>query len=274
MDNPPILDIQDVSYVAGGTTILDRVSWRVERGQHWAVLGPNGAGKTTLLRIACGYLWPNAGGSVRRSGQALVDLRELRRSIGWISSSINAQIPKHERVLDTVVSGRFGQLGLKEMAWDLPTSADYGAAERYLGQLGCVALGAKQFGVLSQGEQQMVLIARALIVEPLLVILDEPCAGMDPGARERFLVTLAKLTQADGAPSLVLVTHHIEEIVPGLDYTLLLHQGRVVRARETAAVLDADTVSEVYGVAVSRLVRDNGRLWPIWATSLKTVPEQ
>ena len=260
----PILDIRGVTYVAGSTTILRDISWRVEPGQHWAVLGPNGAGKTTLLRIACGYLWPNAGGSVLRRGQPQVDLRQLRRSIGWISSAMISDIPKREKVLDTVVSGRFAQLGLKPVAGDSPAGEDYATAREYLEQLGCVELAAKQFGMLSQGEQQKVLIARARMAKPLLVILDEPCAGMDPGARERFLGTLSELTRRPDAPSLVLVTHHIQEIVPGVDHTLVLHQGRVVRSGHTSSVLDAATISEIYGVAVSRLVSENGRLWPIW----------
>ena len=140
VQKPPILELRDISFVAGNKTILDRVSWQVEQGQHWAVLGANGAGKTTLLRIACGYLWPNAGGTLRRCGRQLIDLRQLRRSIGWISSTMNANVPKKERVLDTVVSGRFAQLGLKKMAWDLPTDADYKAAHSYLSQLGCLEL--------------------------------------------------------------------------------------------------------------------------------------
>lgn len=261
----PIMEIRDVSYSAGSTAILDHVSWQVEPGQHWAVLGPNGAGKTTLLRVACGYLWPNAGGHVLRQGRPLVDLRQLRCHIGWISSSIHAEVPKTEMVLDTVVSGRFARLGLKRFAGQRPAGADYRQARQYLEQLGCPELANKQFGVLSQGEQQKVLIARARMARPLLLILDEPCAGMDPGARERFLSTLAEMLRAPNAPSLILVTHHIQEIIPGISHTLLLHRGRVVRCGPTGAVLDAATISETYGVALARLIADGGRLWPIWA---------
>ena len=265
MSAAPILEIRQVSYVAGATTILDRVSWGVARGQHWAVLGPNGAGKTTLLRIACGYLWPNAGGEVLRCGQPLLDLRQLRRSIGWISSTVNAQVPLVESVLDTVVSGRFAQFGLRRLAKGRASTADYEAAHQCLRQLACGELAGKQFGMLSQGEQQKVLIVRALMALPLLLILDEPCAGMDPGARERFLGTLAEMTRTGHSPSVVLVTHHIQEIIPGIENTLLLHQGRVVRSGRTADVLDAATLSDVYGVTVSRIVCEAGRLWPIWA---------
>jgi iron complex transport system ATP-binding protein len=265
MHQAPILETRGVSYVAGTTTILDNVSWRIEHGAHWAVLGPNGSGKTTLLRIACGYLWPNAGGIVLRCGQPLVDLRQLRRSIGWISSTLNAEIPKTERVLDTVVSGRYAQVGLKRMIGSLPTNQDFDAAGHYLERLGCAELRGKRFGMLSQGEQQKVLVARALMAQPLLIILDEPCAGMDPGARERFLATLAEVAGGKDGPTLVLVTHHIQEIIPGLDNTLVLCQGRAVRSGRTTSVLDAATISEVYGVTVTRLVSQGGRLWPIWA---------
>lgn len=264
MRTSPILEIRDVSYVAGGTTILDRVSWRVEHGQHWAIVGPNGAGKTTLLRIACGYCWPNAGGTVRRCGRELVDLRDLRRSIGWISSTLNAQVPPTENVLDTVVSGRYAQIGFRKLAWEPPQEADYRDARDYLEQLGCSDLAPKQFGMLSQGEQQKVLIARARMAQPLLVVLDEPCAGMDPGARERFLASLTELMGSGHGPSLVLVTHHIQEIMPGFAHTLILHEGRIARSGKTSSVLDAAMISRIYGVGATRLISENGRLWPIW----------
>ena len=134
-ERTPIIEIRNVSYEAGGRTIIDRASWSIQSGEHWAVLGPNGAGKTTLLKLACGYLWPNAGGEVLRAGRVLSDLRELRRSIGWVSSILNEKIPKHERVLDTVVSGKFAQTGLLAMAWDRPRDEDYHRARQFLAQL-------------------------------------------------------------------------------------------------------------------------------------------
>ena len=167
--------------------ILADINWRIERGQHWAVLGPNGSGKTTLLRIACGYLWPTSG-RVLRLGEELIDLGELRRSIGWISSGMIADIPPRDTGLETVVSGRFAQIGLKRFAGSradaMPTSPMRRPSSR---AWVAKSLADKPFGVLSQGERQQVLIARARMARPLLLVLDEPCAGMDPGVRERFL---------------------------------------------------------------------------------------
>jgi iron complex transport system ATP-binding protein len=259
-----IVELCDVSYRAGGQRILDRVAWRVERGEAWAVLGPNGAGKTVMLRIAAGFLWPNAGGLVKRCGQRLVDLRQLRRSIGWVSVSLLAEVPGRENVLDTVVSGHFAQVGLKPVAGDRPAADDYERAHDHLLRLGGAELARKPFGVLSQGEKQKVLLARARMADPLLIVLDEPCAGLDPGARERFLGTITALLEQPDAPGLVLVTHHIEEIVPGITHTAVMHQGRMASAGGTDAVLRPETISHVYGRPLRDLICRDGRRWPIW----------
>ena len=228
------------------------------------MLGPNGAGKTTLLRIACGYLWPNRGGVVRRDGSDHLDLREIRKSIGWVSSVVNADIPRREPVMRTVVSGKFAMLGLRELDWDRPVADDYDRAASYLEQLGATELAKKEFGVLSQGEQQKVLIARARMTEPLLILLDEPCAGLDPAAREHFLSSVESLAATPGAPSLVMSTHHFEEIMPALSNTLVLVDGQVAAAGSTAEVVTRDLIERVYGTAPSSLVKHSGRLWPIW----------
>ena len=188
------------------------------------MLGPNGSGKTTLLRIACGYLWPTSG-RVLRLGEELIDLGELRRSIGWISSAMIADIPRRDTGLETVVIGRFAQFGLKRLpghgADRRPTSP---MRRRSSTRLNCESLADKTFGILSQGERQQVLIARARMAKPLLLVLDEPCAGMDPGVRERFLAWLNERLRHPETPTVVLVTHHIEEIVPGFANTLVLSQ--------------------------------------------------
>ncbi len=182
----PYLDLREVSFALNGTRILDTVSWKVEPGEHWAILGPNGAGKTTLLKIVCGYLWPNAGGAVYRKGETLIDLSQLRRSIGWVTSTLADEIPVRESVLDTVVSGKYAQIGLLEYPWEPIPAQVYEKARACLRELGCEALTSHPFGTLSQGEQQKVLVCRARMTDPYLIILDEPCAGMDPGARELF----------------------------------------------------------------------------------------
>src|SRR3954465_12740767 len=181
-----LIACERVGYYQQCTEILNDINWQIEPGQHWAVLGPNGSGKTTLLKIACGYLWPTSG-RVLRLGEELLDLIELRRSIGWISSSMIADIPPSDTALETVVSGRLGQVGLKRFPEFGPTDDDFAGATAELTRLGCASLGQKPFGVLSQGERQQTLIARARMAKPLLMVLDEPCAGMDPGVRERFL---------------------------------------------------------------------------------------
>ncbi len=260
----PLIEVVNATYVAGGRTILDSATWTIRHGQQWVVLGPNGAGKTTLLRIAAGYLWPNAGGYVRRMGRELLDLRDLRRSIGWVANTLSPDVPRRENVLDTVVSGRFAQVGLTHHHGCEPTKTDYRDAEQYLEQLRCQDLREKVFGVLSQGEQQAVLVARAAMAEPMLMILDEPCEGMDPGTRERFLQMLDGLLESDTAPSVVLVTHHVEEILPRIDNLLTVREGKILAQGKVAATLDVQTISALYDVPVRRIERSGGRMWPIW----------
>jgi iron complex transport system ATP-binding protein len=258
-----IIKCERVGYCQQDIQILQDINWDIDRGQHWAVLGPNGSGKTTLLRIACGYLWPTSG-RVLRLGEELLDLGELRRSIGWISSGMVAQIPTGELGIDTVVSGRLAQFGLKHLPNFGPSEHDYRDASEELHLLACESLSAKPFGVLSQGERQQVLIARARMARPLLLVLDEPCAGMDPGVRERFLAWLDERVSGSGSPTVVLVTHHIEEIVPGFANTLVLSDGRVHSTGQTEQVVTRQTIESVYRTSLSRIERSGGRLWPIW----------
>lgn len=262
MKKVPALYISDVSYSVNGRRILDSINWTVYQGEHWAVLGPNGAGKTTLLKIACGYIWPNEKGTVYRKGQELVDLRELRKSIGWVTSTLPSQIPAREKALRTVVSGKFAQIGLVEGPWGKPARRDYAQAERYLREMGCAYLKDQEFGTLSQGEQQMVLIARARMTRPYLIFLDEPCAGMDPGAREGFLAVLGRLGKQKRVPSLIYVTHHIEEIVPIFRKMLILKEGRVLASGSTRALLKPEVLRELYKIPIT-ILRRNGRYWPV-----------
>jgi iron complex transport system ATP-binding protein len=258
-----LIACHSVGYRQQGVDILADVDWRIERGEHWAVLGPNGSGKTTLLRIVCGFLWPTSG-RVLRLGEELIDLGELRRSIGWISSAMIAEIPPGDTGLETVVSGRLAQIGLKRLPKLVPTKADFADAAAELAQLNCESLAGKPFGVLSQGERQQVLIARARMAKPLLLVLDEPCAGMDPGVRERFLAWLNERLAHAGDLTVVLVTHHIEEIMPGIGSTLVMSGGRVHAAGPTANVVTRETIESVYGTRIARLESSGGRLWPIW----------
>jgi iron complex transport system ATP-binding protein len=275
-----LIACENVGYRQQGLDILSDIDWRIERGQHWAVSGPNGSGKTTLLRIACGYLWPTSG-RVLRLGRELLDLIELRRSIGWISSEMLNRIPASDTGLETVVTGRLAQVGLKLFPTGGPTEEDFRDATRELALLGCEALAKKPFGVLSQGERQQVLIARARMAKPLLLVLDEPCAGMDPGVRERFLQWLEERLEDESrmtndeflpqssphrSPTTILVTHHIEEIVPSIKNALILHGGRTYSTGAPEDVITRRTIETVYDTRLSRIEHSGGRLWPIWGT--------
>jgi len=262
MRKVPALELRNVSYALDGRTILDSVDWSVRPGEHWAILGPNGSGKTTLLRIACGFLWPNAGGEVKRNGETLVNLPELRKSIGWVTASLAGEIPRREPALQTVVSGKYAQMGLFSWPWNKPTRSDFKRAEKYLAQMGAARLKRQEFGTLSQGEQQKVMIARARMTRPYLVLLDEPCAGMDPGARENFLASLEKLGKHKKVPALVYVTHHIEEILPMFKRILILKNGRVLAAGKTDALLRRETLRKLYGVDFD-IEQKKQRYWPI-----------
>jgi len=262
MQGTPALELRDVSYSANGKPILQSVSWTVQPGEHWAILGPNGAGKTTLLRIASGYLWPNRGGEVYRKGRTLIYLPELRKSIGWVTAALANQIPSPEKALHTVVSGKFAQIGYLGGTWGQASARDRARARRYLEELGCVHVADQEFGTLSQGEQQEVLIARARMTRPYLIILDEPCAGMDPGAREKFLASLRKIGMQKKIPALIYVTHHIEEILPMFRKTLVLREGKVLYAGTTTRILKPGLLEDLYG-ARFLLIRRKSRYWPV-----------
>jgi iron complex transport system ATP-binding protein len=258
----PALELRNVSYAADGKRILDSVNWTVQPREHWAILGPNGSGKTTLLRIASGYLWPNRGGDVYRKGKTLTHLPELRKSIGWVTASLTGEIPIYEKALNTVVSGKFAQIGYVGGLWGEAGRYASARARQYLKELGCAHVCEQPFGTLSQGEQQKVLIARARMTKPYLIILDEPCAGMDPGAREKFLAALSKIGRQKRTPALIYVTHHIEEILPLFRKTLVLSAGKVLYSGPTRSALKGDVLKKLYGISLT-IIKRRGRYWPV-----------
>lgn len=251
----PILDVSQLAIERGHARILRGVDWRVERGQHWVVLGANGSGKTSLLRALTGYLPPTAGRlAVLGKTYGKADWRELRLRIGIVTSALQPHVPAAEPALETVLSGKFAQLDL----WARTTAAERAAAAHVLRRVDAGHLATREWLFLSQGERQRVLIGRALMARPRLLILDEPCAGLDPVAREQFLNFLDRLARRPQAPALVLVTHHVEEITPAFTHALVLRAGAVVAAGPKARVVTSAVLSRAFGRRI-RVQRRGGR---------------
>jgi iron complex transport system ATP-binding protein len=253
---PPALAISGLCVRRGEQMILENISWRVERGQHWVILGANGSGKTSLLSALTAYLTPSAG-EVEVLGESYghSDWRELRKRVGLVSSSIRQMILDDALTLEIVASGKDAVLN----PWGRLRDADCQRALSLMRQTEIVPLAKRPWGVLSQGERQRTLIARALMAEPQLLILDEPCAGLDPVARERFVNFLERLGHQRGAPALVLVTHHVEEIAPAFTHALLLRGGRTLAAGPKQTVLTAAHLSEVFGAPMRMRRSRDGR---------------
>jgi iron complex transport system ATP-binding protein len=242
----PVLQMSGVAVVRDGSTILEDLDWTVRDGERWVVLGPNGAGKSTLMHLAGASLFPSRG-TVELLGERFgaTDLGELRTRVGLSSSSLGDRVPSHEKALDVVVTASYGVVGRWSERYDEP---DIARAQQLLGRMGLRAFADRRFGTLSEGERKRVLLARALMTDPELLLLDEPAAGLDLGAREALLRLLSRLAQDEDAPPTVLVTHHVEEVPVGATHALLLSQGRSVAAGPVGEVLTGPLLSQAFGL--------------------------
>jgi iron complex transport system ATP-binding protein len=251
-----VLSMRGVGVVRDQSTLLDAIDWDVDADHRWVILGPNGAGKTTLLRIASTRMFPSRG-LVHILGDRLgaVDVFELRPRIGLSSVALGERISPREKVRDLVMTASYGIVGRWRESYD---AHDVQRADAVMGQLDCLQLADRTYGTLSEGERKRAQIARALMTDPELLLLDEPAAGLDLGGREDLLGRLTTLAADVAAPTTVLVTHHVEEIPVGFTHALLLRGGRIVSSGPVDEAITAETLSETFGLAVT-LERSRGR---------------
>jgi iron complex transport system ATP-binding protein len=252
----PVLEFSNVSVVRGGTRILDQVNWAVGADERWVVLGPNGAGKTTLLQIAAAAMHPTSGFATllgERLGKS--DVFEIKPRIGLASSAMAKRIPADEVVLDVVLTAAYAVTGRWNEVYE---DVDVNRARRVLGEWKLSAFDDRRFGTLSDGEQKRVQIARAVMADPEVLLLDEPAASLDLGSREELLQLLGGFASNPKSPAMVMVTHHVEEIPPGFSHVLLLADGAVTAAGPIHEVLTSENLTTTFGLPIE-LTSANGR---------------
>jgi iron complex transport system ATP-binding protein len=256
VDDHLVIDLAGVGVVRTGAHLLRDLSWRVELDERWVVLGPNGAGKTTLLNLAGGRLHPTTG-TVRVLGERIgrTDMAELRTRIGLTTAGLAERIPGDEQVRDVVLTAAWSVVGRWRESYD---AVDEARARALLDQFGVAGLADRRYGTLSEGERKRVQIARALMTDPELLLLDEPAAGLDLGGREDLVSRLAALAHDPDAPALVLITHHVEEIPPGFTHALLLREGGIVAQGLVDDTITGENLSQTFGVALT-VERSGGR---------------
>lgn len=243
-----VIHLREVSLVREQDRILNGINWDVEKGEHWAVYGMNGAGKTALLNMLCAYYFPTSGemevcGKV--FGQSVLG-DELRKKVGIVSAGVQDKLHTDDNSFEIVLSGAFASIGLYEQ----PTDAMREKAKQILRQLGSYSYANKPYALLSQGQKQRALLGRALMADPDVLILDEPATGFDFIAREELLETIETIAAAENGPTLLYVTHHVNEILPQFTNTLLLKQGEVFKAGATKQLLTSETMTEFVGLPV------------------------
>lgn len=253
-----LITFDNVTLDIGDKTLLSGIDWKIDRGEKWILFGRNGSGKSLLLQILTGYLWPSSG-TVTRFGRAEgLDLREMRKHVGYLATFLKNRVEPGTTVSDTVLGGKFASIGL----FDRTTAADRKRASELMELTGCAELASRTFGTLSDGEKERTLIARSLMPLPELLVLDEPCAGLDIRGREEFLATLAGITNKMPEMAVVLVTHHADEISPEFGKVLMLKKGKVFRKGTTDECIDSEAVSSALDFPVE-IVRRDGRFWSL-----------
>jgi iron complex transport system ATP-binding protein len=243
-----VLELQDVSVVREGRALVDQVSWSVKEGERWVILGPNGAGKTTLLNVASSYLYPSSGTATilgETLGRPGTDVFELRPRIGMAGIAMADKLPKRQTVLQTVLTAAYGMTASWREDYE---EIDELRARAFLDRLGMSEYLDRRFGTLSEGERKRTLIARALMSDPELLLLDEPAAGLDLGGREDLVRRLGRLARDPIAPSMIMVTHHVEEIAPGFTHVLMIRQGKVLAAGPLELELTSRNLSLCFGL--------------------------
>lgn len=251
------LELSDLTVVRGGNNILDSVTWSVQPSERWVVLGPNGAGKTTLLQIASATIHPSSGSATILGAKlGSVDVFELRPRVGFASTALGRRIPANEAVLDAVMTAAYSVTGRWNEQYD---DVDQRRAQRVLQEWKLDHLDGRLFGTLSDGEQKRVQIARAVMTDPELLLLDEPAASLDLGSREELLQLLGAYAASASSPAMVMVTHHVEEIPHGFTHALLLANGKVAGAGPIAEIITGERLSEVFGLELVVSTSENGR---------------
>ncbi|MDR1040378.1 MAG: ATP-binding cassette domain-containing protein [Deltaproteobacteria bacterium] len=247
-DERSMIELCGVSLTRGGVPLLNDLDWNVEKGEHWTVLGPNGAGKTLLLRIVTGYIWPTLG-TVSVLGRRLgtVDLREIRRRTGWVSQAVADLMPGQATLLETVASGPLASLGLYED----PSAELLERAEAICRDYALADKLKRPFRLLSSGERQRALLARAALTEPELLILDEPMSNLDMGGRELFLEILRELAASPDAPTVVLTTHNTLEIAPFITHGIVIKGGRSLKAGPVSEIMTGETLSDAFDLPLA-----------------------
>ncbi len=247
MPSPSLLRVQNATFIRGGRSILKGIDWEVQRGQHWCVLGPNGCGKTSLINLITGYE-PATDGLIQIGTDTFgnSDWRAVRKRVGLVTNTLTTYLEPGEPILHVVASGRDAKLNL----WQPPSATLKKQAHGLMEAAGCGHLKKSLWATLSQGEKQKILICRALMAQFEVLILDEPCAGLDPVARDQFLAWMGEISTWPEAPSLIMVTHHVEEILPCITHVLLLKDGSILAQGDKARTLSSQALSTLYGAPV------------------------